>query len=95
MDIISREVSNASEVEQFNGNVVFEGIKDCAKAAIENGIPVAFGNDVGCPWITQYDFWRELVYFQKYTGVSNTFAIYKQRLLITLSLQGSVISLAP
>ena len=51
-------------------------IKDCAKAAIENGIPVAFGNDVGCPWITQYDFWRELVYFQKYIGVSNAFAIY-------------------
>ncbi len=74
--LFPREVSNASEVEQFNGNVVFEGIKDCAKAALENGIPVALGNDVGCPWITQYDFWRELVYFQKYTGVSNAFAIY-------------------
>ena len=28
-------------------------------AAIANGIPVVLGNDVGCPWITQYDFWRE------------------------------------
>jgi len=74
--LFPREVSNASEVEQFNGNVVFEGIKNCAKAALENGIPVALGNDVGCPWITQYDFWRELVYFQKYTGVSNAFTIY-------------------
>ena len=34
------------------------------------------GNDVGCPWITQYDFWRELFYFHKYTGVSNAFALY-------------------
>ena len=34
------------------------------------------GNDVGCPWITQYDFWRELCYFHKYTGVSNAFALY-------------------
>ena len=34
------------------------------------------GNDVGCPWITQYDFWRELYYFHKYVGVSNTFALY-------------------
>ena len=41
-----------------------------------NGIPVALGNDVGCPWITQYDFWRELVSFRKYTGVSNAFAIH-------------------
>ena len=28
------------------------------------------------PWITQYDFWRELFYFHKYVGVSNTFALY-------------------
>ena len=69
-------VTNASEVEQFNGNVVFEGIIDCAKAAIENDIPVVLGNDVGCPWITQYDFWRELYYFKKYVGVSESFAIY-------------------
>lgn len=74
--LFDRSVSNASEVEQFNGNVVFEGIIDCAKAALANDIPVVLGNDVGCPWITQYDFWRELYYFHKYVGVSNSFAIY-------------------
>lgn len=74
--LFDRSVSNASEIEQFNGNVVFEGIIDCAKAALANDIPVVLGNDVGCPWITQYDFWRELYYFHKYVGVSNSFAIY-------------------
>ena len=74
--LFDRSVTNASEVEQFNGNVVFEGIIDCAKAAIANDIPVVLGNDVGCPWITQYDFWRELYYFHKYVGVSNAFALY-------------------
>ena len=74
--LFDRSITNASEVEQFNGNVVFEGIIDCAKAAIVNDIPVVLGNDVGCPWITQYDFWRELYYFHKYVGVSNTFALY-------------------
>ena len=74
--LFERSVSNASEVEQYNGNVVFDGIISCAKAALENGIPVVLGNDVGCPWITQYDFWRELYYFQKYVGVSNSFALY-------------------
>ena len=74
--LFDRSVSNASEVEQFNGNVVFEGIIDCAKAALENDIPVVLGNDVGCPWITQYNFWRELYYFHKYVGVSNSFALY-------------------
>ena len=74
--LFDRSITNASEVEQFNGNVVFEGIIDCAKAAIANDIPVVLGNDVGCPWITQYDFWRELFYFHKYVGVSNAFALY-------------------
>ena len=74
--LFDRSITNATEVEQFNGNVVFEGIIDCAKKAIANDIPVVLGNDVGCPWITQYDFWRELVYFHKYVGVSNAFALY-------------------
>ncbi len=78
--LFPREVSNASEVEQYNGNMVFEGIRDCAKAALENDIPVALGNDVGCPWITQYDFWRELVYFKNFIGVSSAFALYSATL---------------
>lgn len=74
--LFDRTLTNATEVEQYNGNVVFEGIIACAKAAIANGIPVVLGNDVGCPWITQYDFWRELYYFHKYVGGSNAFALY-------------------
>ena len=74
--LFDRSVTHATEVEQFNGNMVFEGIKDCARTALERDIPVVLGNDVGCPWITQYDFWRELYYFHKYVGVSNRFALY-------------------
>ena len=74
--LFDRSVSNASEIEKYNGKIVFEGIIACAKAAIENDIPVVLGNDVGCPWITQYDFWRELYYFHKYVGVTNAFALY-------------------
>ena len=74
--LFDRSVTHATEAEQFNGNMVFEGIKDCARTALEHDIPVVLGNDVGCPWITQYDFWRELYYFHKYVGVSNRFALY-------------------
>ena len=74
--LFDRSITNATEIEQFNGNVVFEGIIDCAKKAIANDIPVVLGNDVGCPWITQYDFWRELFYIHKYVGISNAFALY-------------------
>ena len=74
--LFDRAITNATEVEQYNGNVVFEGIIACAKEALTHDIPVVLGNDVGCPWITQYDFWRELYYFHKYVGVSNAFALY-------------------
>ena len=74
--LFDRSLTNATEVEQYNGNIVFEGVIECSKAALANDIPVVLGNDVGCPWITQYDFWRELCYFHKYTGVSNAFALY-------------------
>lgn len=74
--LFDRSLTNATEVEQYNGNIVFDGIVECARAALANDIPVVLGNDVGCPWITQYDFWRELCYFHKYTGVSNEFALY-------------------
>ena len=69
-------ISNVSEIEKYNGELVFNGIIDCAKQALENDIPVVLGNDVGCPWVSQYDFWRELYYFHKYIGVSNQFALY-------------------
>lgn len=74
--LFDRSITNATEVEQYNGNVVFEGIIACAKEALAHDIRVVLGNDVGCPWITQYDFWRELYYFHKYVGVSNAFALY-------------------
>lgn len=74
--LFDRSVTHLTEVEQFNGNVVFEGMVACAKAALAHDIPIALGNDVGCQWIAQYDFWRELCYFHKYTGASNACALY-------------------
>ncbi len=74
--LFDRSVSYCSETAQENGKIVFEGIIDCAKSALENGIPVGLGTDTGCPFITHYDMWRELHYFVKYCGVSPSFALY-------------------
>ena len=74
--LFDRSISHASEVEQFNGKVVFDGICKCSASAIQNNIPIALGNDVGCPYITHYDFWRELVYFKNFVGVSAQKALY-------------------
>ncbi|MCH5189813.1 MAG: amidohydrolase family protein, partial [Oscillospiraceae bacterium] len=72
----SRDVTGVSEMVQYNSNVVLEGIIEGTKNAIENGIPVGLGTDTGCPFVTHYNMWRELVYFQKYVGVSPEFALY-------------------
>ena len=74
--MFDREVSNCTEIAQFNGKIVFDGIIDCAKACVEQGIPVGLGTDTGCPYVTHYGMWRELVYFSKFCGVSNAFALY-------------------
>lgn len=74
--LFDRAVSGVSETEQINGQVVFEGILDCAKACLAAGVPVGLGTDTGCPYITHYDMWRELNYYNKYCGVSKKFALY-------------------
>lgn len=74
--LFDRELIGATEVQQYNGQIVFEGIIDCAKACLEANVPVGLGTDTGCPYITHYDMWRELNYFQKYCGVTNAFALY-------------------
>ena len=70
------EESYAPEIAQVNGRIVMEGIIDCAKACLAEGIPVGLGTDSGCPFITHYDMWRELVYFVRYCEVTPEFALH-------------------
>lgn len=69
-------VSHATPLSQHNGRVVFEGMLECAKECLKRGIPVGLGTDTGCPFVTHYDMWREVVYFHKYCGVSTQFALH-------------------
>ncbi len=68
--------SGGTPLHKVNGTIVFEGMLDCAKKCLANGIPVGLGTDTACPFVTHYDMWRELVYFCKYLGVDNAFAIH-------------------
>ena len=71
-----RKVTGFSEMDQKNCRTVMNGIISCAKACLENGIPVGLGTDSGCSFTTHYDMWRELVYFSHYCGVSRNFALH-------------------
>ena len=52
---------------------MIETVNKCLKKSI----PVGLGTDTGCPFVTHYDMWRELVYYTNYIdGVDNRFAIH-------------------
>ena len=74
--LFERSISHATYEQQENGKIVFEGIIALAKANLAAGVPVGLGTDVGCPYITHYDMWRELNHFVKYCGVTPAFALY-------------------
>ncbi len=69
-------VSGGTELHKINGEVVFDGMLDCARKCLDNGITVGLGTDTACPFVTHYDMWRELNYFHKFLGVSNAQAIH-------------------
>ena len=79
--VFDRSISHATLEQHENGKIVFDGIISLAKECLKNGIPVGLGTDTACPYVTQYDMWRELYYYVKYCGVSESFAIYSATLL--------------
>ena len=76
-----RAILGVSEEVQYNSGVVLNGMIEGAKQALAAGIPVGLGTDTGCPYTTHYNMWRELVFFQKFVGVSPAFALYTATLL--------------
>lgn len=74
--LFDASVSHATPMQKYNGKVVMDGIVGCAKACLAAGIPVGLGTDTACPYVTQYDTWRELVYFRRFCGVTARQALY-------------------
>ena len=74
--LIDPEKTGSTPVQKENGDIVCSGIVRGAREALEAGIPVGLGTDSSCPYVTQYDMWREVAYFAKYVGVSNAFALH-------------------
>ena len=70
------EKTHSTEVQKTNGDIVYRGIVHAAQAALDAGIPVGIGTDSACPYVTQYDMWREVVYFERIVGASRTLALH-------------------
>ena len=74
--LLDPKKTQSTETQKKNGDIVCAGIIESARAALEAGVKVGLGTDSSCPFVTQYDMWREVAYFAKYVGVSNAFALH-------------------
>ena len=70
------EKTHSTEIQKVNGNIVYKGIVHAAQAALEAGIPVGLGTDSACPYVTHYDMWREVVYFERIVGAPRKLAFH-------------------
>ncbi len=78
---LSPEITKLNEMCVYNSNVILDGMVNGAKEALANNIPVGLGTDASCPLVTPYDMWREVYYFQKFYGVTKSFAIHTATLV--------------
>lgn len=70
------EKTHSTAIQKVNGNIVYKGIVHAAQAALEAGIPVGLGTDSACPYVTHYDMWREVVYFERIVGAQRRLALH-------------------
>lgn len=66
-----------NEAMSENSKVLLNGFIECTNKCLSHGVTVGLGTDTGCPLITHYDMWREVVYFSKFIdGVTPSFALH-------------------
>ena len=73
---LGRDVLKVSDVVQQNAEIIRDGMIAGLKKAVEAGIPLGMGTDASVPFVPHYEFWRELVYYQHFAGVSPCRAIH-------------------
>lgn len=59
-----------------NSRLISEGCTNGLKTAIQHGIKVGIGTDSSVPFVTPYNTYQELVFFQQATGLSNLEVIH-------------------
>ncbi len=64
-----------TDIIQQNGLMIRDSMIEGLRTAVANEIPIAMGTDAGVPFVAHYEFWKELVYYQHFTGISNKQAI--------------------
>lgn len=70
------EVTKISRMSFVNALIVEQRMIRGLQRAYQEGIPIAVGTDASVPYVAHYDFWKELLYYVHYTGMSAQEAIH-------------------
>lgn len=74
--LLPASVTKLNDMCAYNSKIVMDGMTEGALQCLNNGIDVGLGTDSSCPFCTQYNTWRELVYMNKVAKISTKQAIY-------------------
>lgn len=55
---LDASITQLPPMAKVNSKVVADGVISGAKTALANGIPVGLGTDASCPFVAQYNTWR-------------------------------------
>ncbi|MBQ6395003.1 MAG: amidohydrolase family protein [Atopobiaceae bacterium] len=69
--------THSTDVVKANADGLAEEMIEGVKRARELGIDIGLGTDAGCPYITHYDMWRELVYFHEIIGADTRETLHR------------------
>jgi imidazolonepropionase-like amidohydrolase len=68
--------TEANHVIIENTKIIGESIKAGFITALKNAIPIGVGNDASVPRVTHYDLYKELLYMQKFSNLTNQALIH-------------------
>ena len=66
---LDERYTKATDITKYNSEYLLEGMISGVKACLDSGVNVGLGTDVGCPFVTHYDMWREMEYLHKLCNV--------------------------
>lgn len=72
---LKKEDTRMNEISVKNAGLIFDAMVRGISDAKEAGVLIGMGTDASCPFVTQYNAWRELDYLIRFAKVSSKDAI--------------------
>ncbi|MFW9938260.1 MAG: amidohydrolase family protein [Candidatus Thorarchaeota archaeon] len=76
MAVLPKEETKITQESFENAIIVEKGMISALQKAYKEGLKISCGTDASVPYSLQYEVWKELMYYLKYTDMSAQEAIY-------------------